>query len=115
MRYTKQQKVKDLKALKWFLDERYNENKDTLTETKRLFLCFIIKENIKEFDPHFYGWFTDQLYLIDTKYKKFRQKTLVDSFRSTVSELFEDGLAVWPAFNYKDRLKFIDHLIESLS
>lgn len=36
-------------------------------------------------------------------------------FNIFVETWFEDGLAVWPAFNYKDRLKFIDHLIESLS
>lgn len=118
MRYTKQQKIKDLKLLKNLLKVRHEKNEAnafSFDGGKRLFLCFLIEENIKDFDPHFYGWFTDQLYLIDTEYKDFKSKTLTSVFFPTISSLIRNEIGVWSAYDYENRLKFINHLVKSLS
>lgn len=84
-----------------------------------LFLCFIIRDNNKDFSSGFEAFLKDELSAIDTKYPELLEATnftCYASYYKVIAKLIEEAeIGVWQRDDYHNRETFILKMIESLN
>lgn len=117
MKYTKEQKIKDLETLKSILSENHIKNLDPdVLFFDTLFICHIVDDfHSDKFNIEFSEFIKKQIGLIDTKFKDLKPKTKAIPANKSVKSLLKREEGVWHWNELEPRVEFIDRVIETLN